>query len=73
MIPAKKNLSGEGNWLGKSNESTADDVRESATLVLDSTTEFPSTDDLPPDIIRSEVNFLVLPFLPFQGATLMAG
>ena len=62
MTPAKKKLSGEGNWLAKSNESTADDVRESATLVLDSTTEFPSTDDLPPDIIRSEVNFLVLPF-----------
>ena len=39
-----------------------DDQNDSAALGPGSDAELPATDVLPPDIIRSEVNFLALPF-----------
>ena len=64
MAPAKKKDRGPVSKAGQAqvNEFVEDVVGGVATLVPDSDTEFLATDILPPDIIRSEVNFLVLPF-----------
>ena len=65
MAPAKKKDRGPVSKAGQAqvNEFVEDVVGGVATLVPDSDTEFLATNILPPDIIRSEVNFLVLPFL----------
>ena len=64
MAPTQKKDRGPVSKAGQAqvNEFVEDVVGGVATLVPDSDTEFLATDILPPDIIRSEVNFLVLPF-----------
>ena len=58
MAPAKKRDRGSSQ-LDKSAEDSQVGL---ATVIPDSDTAFPPTDVLPPDVIRSEVNLLVLPF-----------
>ena len=58
MAPAKKRDRGSSQ-LDKSAEDSQVGL---ATVIPDSDTAFPTTDVLPPDVIRSEVNLLVLPF-----------
>ena len=58
MAPAKKRDRGSSQ-LDKSAEDSQVGL---ATVIPDSDTAFPTTDALPPDVIRSEVNLLVLPF-----------
>ena len=58
MAPAKKRDRGSSQ-LDKSAEDSQVGL---ATVIPDSDTAFPTTDVLPSDVIRSEVNLLVLPF-----------